>query len=677
MVAARPRDESSSTAEASGLDASTLLEWYRTMLMARRLDDRAQQLNRQGRAAFTVSGAGHEAAQVGVAAALRVGHDWSIPYYRDLALALRLGITPLDFLLGVLAKASDRASGGKQSPGKYSDRSRRIVSNSSPVGTQLPHAAGIAYSLKLDRSDAVVLAAYGEGSGSEGDAHEAFNFAAIHKLPVIFFCENNGFAISTPYSRQYAVPHVADRALGYGFPGVTVDGRDPVACYRAAASAVARARAGAGPTLIEALVDRLGPHSSDDDPRRYRSADELAEMAANDCLPRFGQRLVDEGMAGENDLERTEQEVQEEIDSATREALAAPDTTAADVATNVYSSTAVRSAAPDPRAPSRDLNMVEAIRSTLAEVMAADASVVVLGEDVAAKGGVFLATEGLRDRFSETRVIDTPLAESSIAGIALGLALADKRPVAEIQFADFAFLASNQIINEIAKMRYRSDGDWAAPLVIRAPIGGHVRGGLYHSQSIEARFATPGLKIVVPSGPFDAKGLLRAAIADPDPVLFLEHKRLYRMFKESVPDGEYFVPIGAAHVLRPGRDLLIISYGLMARYALEAAAALEREGIDVEVLDLRTVYPIDAQTVLESARRIGKVLVVYEDNLSVSVGSEVCAIIAESAFESLDAPVRRLGGLDVPSVPFAQPMEDHFMPDAQKIAAAARELAAY
>jgi len=323
------------------------------------------------------------------------------------------------------------------------------------------------------------------------------------------------------------------------------------------------------------------------------------------------------------------------------------------------------------------MNMVQAIRDALAWEMEQDERVMVLGEDVGPKGGVFLVTDGLHARFGEGRVIDTPIAESSIAGIALGLALAGKRPVAEMQFTDFAHMAFNQITNEIAKFRYRSDGDWGVPMVVRAPMGGHSHGALYHSQSIEARFATPGLKIVIPSTPREAKGLLIAAMRDPDPVLFFEHKRLYRMFREPVPTDDYLIPLQQARVVREGDDLSVFCYGLMVHYALEAARTLEREDWSVEVVDLRTVYPLDRESILASARKTGKCLVVYEDNFSISVGSEIAALIADEGWRWLDAPVKRLGGLDVPAMPYAQPMEDFFMPNPEKITAALRELAAF
>jgi 2-oxoisovalerate dehydrogenase E1 component len=658
------------------LDERTLVEWFHLMLLGRQIDYRCQVLNRQGRAPFIISCAGHEAAQIGVAWPLRPRYDWVSPYYRDIVLCFRMGLTPLDLMLSVLAKRDDPASGGKQTPGHFSDTRLNIISGGSPVATQMVHGAGVAYALKMDGTDKVVMTCYGEGAGSEGDTHEAFNFAAIHRLPEIFVCQNNGFAISVPFQKQYAIEHAAQRAAGYGFPGVTVDGRDPVTCYHVAKQAVARARSGEGPTLIECLVDRLGAHSSEDDQRRYRSQEELAQLAANDCLERFRSRLLEEGILDEQAVAEHEDRVKEEVTLATRQGLDSPDPEPEDALTDVYALDVPAPIEPAPEAETEDMNMVQAIRDALTREMERDERVMVLGEDVGPKGGVFLATDGLYARFGEERVIDTPIAESSIAGIGLGLALAGKRPVAEMQFTDFAHMAFNQITNEIAKFRYRSNGGWGVPLVIRAPMGGHSRGALYHSQSIEARFATPGLKIVIPSTPYEAKGLLTAAMRDPDPVLFFEHKRLYRMFKEPVPTGEYLIPLRQARVVRQGDDLSVFCYGLMVHYALEAAGNLEREGWSVEVVDLRTVYPLDRDAILASARKTGKCLVLYEDNTSISVGSEVAALIADEAWRWLDAPVKRLGGLDVPAMPYAQPMEDFFMPNPEKVTRALKELAA-
>jgi len=659
------------------LDEAALKQWFNFMLLGRQIDYRFQVLNRQGRAPFIISCAGHEAAQIGVSWPLKPKHDWLAPYYRDVVLCMRMGMTPLDLMLAVLAKPTDPASGGKQTPGHFSDSRLNITSGGSPVAAQMVRGAGVAYALKMDGTDKVLMTCYGEGAGSEGDAHEAFNFASIYKLPEIFVCENNGFAISTPMRKEYAIEHVAQRAAGYGFPGVTVDGRDPVTCYHVAKEAIARARAGHGPTLIECQVDRLGAHSSEDDQRRYRMQEEIDQLAKNDCLERFKKRLLDEGILTAKEIAEYEERVKDEVTRATKEGIESPDAPAESAYTNVYGVDAPNAIEPAADLEVEEMNMVAALRSCLTEEMERDDRVMVLGEDVGAKGGVFLVTDGLHKKFGEARVIDTPLAESSIAGVALGLAVAGKRPVAEMQFTDFAHYAFNSIVNEAAKYRYRTDGDWSVPMVVRAPMGGHAHGALYHSQSIEARFATPGLKIVIPSGPYEAKGLLLAAIRDPDPVLFFEHKRLYRMFKEKVPLGEYLIPLQKARVAREGSDISVFCYGLMVQYAQEAAKALEESGVSVEIVDLRTVYPLDKEAIIASARKTGKCLVLYEDNFSVAIGSEVAALIADEAWRWLDAPVKRLGGLDVPAMPYAPAMEEAFMPTPEKITRALKELAAY
>jgi len=659
------------------VDAKTLKTWFNYMLLGRQVDYRFQVLNRQGRAPFIISCAGHEAAQIGVSWGLKPKYDWVSPYYRDVVLCLRMGVTPLDLMLSVLAKPADPASGGKQTPGHFSDTRLNITSGGSPVATQLVRGAGVAYALKMDGTDKVLMTCYGEGSGSEGDAHEAFNFAAIYKVPEIFVCENNGFAISTPMRKEYAIEYAAQRAAGYGFPGVTLDGRDPVTSYFVAKKAIDRARAGGGPTLIECLVDRLGAHSSEDDQRRYRTQEEIERLAQSDCLEQFKKRLLDEGVLSAKEVAEHEERVKEEVAKATSEGMESPDAPAENAVTNVYGLDVPKAIEPAEGLETEEMNMVSALRSALTEEMERDERVMVLGEDVGKKGGVFLVTDGLYKRFGEDRVIDTPLAESSIAGVALGLALAGKRPVAEMQFTDFAHMAFNQITNEIAKFRYRSDGDWSVPMVVRAPMGGHAHGALYHSQSIEARFATPGLKIVIPSTPYEAKGLLLAAIRDPDPVLFFEHKRLYRMFKEPVPKGEYLIPLQVARTVREGIDISVFCYGLMVHYAMESAKTLDAEGVSVEIVDMRTVYPLDREAIIASARKTGKCLVLYEDNFSVSVGSEIAALIADEAWGWLDAPVKRLGGLDVPSMPYAPAMEDFFMPNPEKITKALRDLAAF
>ncbi|HET7339675.1 MAG TPA: thiamine pyrophosphate-dependent enzyme, partial [Candidatus Dormibacteraeota bacterium] len=364
------------------LDENVLTEWFHYILLGRQIDYRFQVLNRQGRAPFIISCAGHEAAQIGIGWPLKPKYDWLAPYYRDVVLCMRMGMTPLDLMLSVLAKAADPASGGKQTPGHFSDTRLNITSGGSPVATQMVRGAGVAYALKMDKTDKVLLTCYGEGAGAEGDAHEAFNFAAVYKLPEIFVCENNGFAISTPFKKEYAIDFVAQRAAGYGFPGVTVDGRDPVTCYVVSKEAVARARAGQGPTLIECLVDRLGAHSSEDDQRRYRSQEEIDMLAQNDCLERFKKQLVEEGVLSTKQVTQYEDQVKEEVSEATKKGMDSDDPKPEDALTSVYGLNPPTAIDPADGVETEEMNMVAALRSALGEEMERDDRVMVMGEDV-------------------------------------------------------------------------------------------------------------------------------------------------------------------------------------------------------------------------------------------------------------------------------------------------------
>ncbi len=670
-----------------GLSAEDLLGMYRTILLARTLDLKIWGLNRMGKAAFVVSSQGHEGAQVGSAWALRAGHDIVLPYYRDTGVMLALGMTAEQVLQAVFARADDPNSGGRQMPNHWGWAEKHVITGSSPIATQLPHAAGLAYAAKLRREDQVAVSYFGEGATSKGDFHEALNFAGIHRLPMVFVCENNGYAISVPISKESAVDNVAERAHAYGFGGVIVDGNDPLDVYAAVHSAVRHARRGDGPTLIEAKTYRYLAHTSDDDDRTYRTTQEVEAWRKKDPLVRITQYCIEQRLLAEADEERIEAEVKAEVDDAAKRAedapLAEPQSAYRKVfARPVRPLVGAPDGAADPvqateaTAPPEggtERNIIDTVRWTLHEIMAADERVVVLGEDVGPRGGVFRATDGLSEEFGEDRVLDTPLAESSIIGIGIGFALAGLRPVAEIQFADFIHSGFDQIVSEAAKIHYRSDGDFQVPLVIRAPWGGGVHGALYHSQSIEAFYAhVAGLKVVAPSTPADLCGLLRESVDDPDPVLFLEHKKTYRLIKGLVPDAaDWRVPIGVADVAREGADLTVVTYGLHRHLCLEAAEQLESDGGgSVEVIDLRTISPFDRDTVLASVAKTGRCLVVHEDNVSFGVGAEVAAVVAEEAFWDLDAPVRRLGGADVPAYPFAGPLEGELFVDTPKIVAA-------
>ena len=676
-----------------GLTDDDLVGMYRGILMARRLDQKIWGLNRMGKAAFVVSCQGHEGAQVGSAWAIRKGQDIVLPYYRDVGVVLTLGMTPYDVLLGVFARPSDPSSGGRQMPNHWGSRALNIITGSSPIATHIPHAAGLALASRMAGDDAVAIAYFGDGAASKGDFHESLNFAGIHRVPMVLICENNGYAISVPLAKESAVENIAQHAHSYGIPGVIVDGNDPLDVYAATHAALTRARHGEGPTLIECKTYRYLAHTSDDDDRTYRTAQEVEAWRKKDPLQRMKQYVIEQRLLSEREEEELEAEIKDEIDDAARRAEAAAAATGEEAFTRVFA----RPLRPVPRVPAGlgdrpelrvapppvpaggvEKNVIETVRDTLQELMAADERVMVLGEDVGPRGGVFRATDGLYGEFGEPRVLDMPLAESSIVGVAIGLALAGMRPIAEIQFADFIHSAFDQLVSEAAKIHYRSNGDFSVPMVVRTPWGGGVHGALYHSQSIEAFYAhVPGLKVVAPSTPADVAGMLREAVDDPDPVLFLEHKKTYRLVKGLVPDGDWRVPIGVADIVVPGDDVTVVTYGLHRHICAEAAALLAAEGVSVEVVDLRTISPLDRDTVLASVAKTGRLLIVHEDNISFGVGAEVAALVAEEAFYDLDCPVRRLAMPDVPAMPFAAPMEAAVTVGPDAVLAAIRDMAAH
>jgi 2-oxoisovalerate dehydrogenase E1 component len=665
--------------EALGLSDDQAVDLYRKMLLARRLDDRMWTLNRQGRVPFVVSVSGHEGTQVGAAFAVDPTVDWSLPYYRDIAYNLALGVSPLDVFLGVFSKADDPSSGGRQMPNHWSEPDLNIYSHGSVIATQYPHACGIAYQLQVQGSSGVVLVSSGEGATSEGDWHEAMNFAGIHKLPIVFLVENNMYAISVPAAEEVA-GSVASRARGYAIPGVEVDGNNVLEVYGATAAAVERARAGEGPTLIEAHTYRYYAHTSDDDDKLYRSPEEVELWRRKDPILRHRQYLVESRLLDEATEKAIDEEVNRAIVDAVREADARPDPQ--DAFSHVYANpitptTPVTAVEAPPEGES--VNLITAVNKAMHEVMAAYPEVSTFGEDVAdPKGGVFKATKGLTDEFGAHRSFNAPLAESLIIGIGVGAAAAGGKPVAEIQFADFIHPAFDQIVSEVARVHYRSNGRWNCPLVIRTPYGGGIGGALYHSQSIEAFYThVPGLKVVVPSTPADVKGLLWSAVEDPDPVMILEPKKLYRLAKGAYPDGEHRVPLGQAALRRAGDDLVIIAYGTMSHFSVEAADQLAADGIDVSVLDLRSLKPLDWPSIEAAVQRTGKVLIVHEDNEFLGYGAEIAAQIGEKAFDWLDAPVQRYAAPDVPSFPFASSLEKQLMPSVEGIVQRAGDLARY
>jgi 2-oxoisovalerate dehydrogenase E1 component len=680
-----------------GLSGDEVVAMWRTILLTRRLDQKIWALNRMGKAPFAVSCQGHEGAQIGSAWALRGGTDVVLPYYRDTGVMVALGMTAREILEAVFAREADPNSGGRQMPNHWGSSRLRVITGSSPIATHIPHAAGIALAARMRNEDAAVICYFGDGAASKGDFHEAMNFAGIHGLPLVAICENNGYAISVPMAKESAVENIAEHAHQYRCFGMIVDGNDPLDVYAATLGAVHRARRGEGPSLIECKTYRYLSHTSDDDDRTYRTPQEVEAWRKKDPFQRLKQYLIEQRLLTEAQEAELESEVTAEIEEALKGAEASP-APEPPVAFQKVFARPLRpvpgvppeyAASQDGIAPAEATNgavpedspvrtFVDTVRETLRYAMAADDRVFVLGEDVGNRGGVFKATDGLITEFGEHRVVDMPLAESAIVGVAIGAALHGLRPIAEIQFADFIHPAFDQMVSEAARIHYRSNGDFCVPMVVRAPYGGGVHGALYHSQSVESLFAhVPGLKVVIPSTPADLKGLLLESLDDPDPVLFLEHKKMYRSIKGPVPEGAWRVPIGVADIARPGTDATIVTYGLQRHLAVEAAERLAAEGCgNVEVVDLRTISPLDRETVIESACRTGRVLVVSEDNHSFSVAAEVAAVVAESAFYDLDAPVMRLATADVPAMPYAPALEAAVLITADRIADATRRLLA-
>jgi len=661
--------------------SADLINVYRTMLLTRRLDEKMLILLKQGKSYFHIGASGHEAAQIAAARAFKPGKDWAYPYYRDLAFTLQWGAPPEDVLLSSLARAEDPGSGGRQMPHHYGHKELRIVEQSSPTGTQYLQAVGTAMGAMKECLDEVVYVSSGEGATSEGDFHEALNWSSREKAPVIFFIENNKYAISVPIWQQTAGSSVYDMAGGYiGLERFEVDGTDFFATYEAVSAAVKRARHGEGPSLIVADCVRLLPHSSSDDQTKYRTKEELEQDRLRDPITKFQNFLISEGIISENDAENIRREVKEQVDKAADYAESRPLPKAETATLYVYS--------PDPdgkeyektKPGGKPVVMVDAINHVLHEEMERNPKMLVFGEDIEdMKGGVFTATKGLSTKFGRERVFNSPLAESSIVGVAIGLAVRGFKPVVEIQFGDYIWPAMNQIRNELATLRYRSNNAWSCPVVVRAAVGGYIHGGLYHSQNIEGFFAhVPGLLVAYPSNAADAKGLLKTAIRSDDPVLFLEHKGLYRQSYAMAPepDADYLLPFGKAAIKREGKDITVITYGMLVHKSLEAAKKMEEKGVSIEVIDIRTINPLDKETILKSVKKTNKVLIAHEDTITAGFSAEISAIIADEAFEFLDAPVKRIGATNTP-IPYSPPLENAVLPQESWILQALEELAKY
>jgi 2-oxoisovalerate dehydrogenase E1 component len=692
-----------------GLTREDLLHAYRLMVLSRRIDDKEIQLKNQSLIFFQISGAGHEAVLAAAGMALRPGYDWFFPYYRDRALCLALGVTPHEMFLSGVGAKDDPSSGGRQMPSHWGDRRLNIVSGSSPTGTQCLHAIGAAEAGALYENitsiegrerkfhhDEVVYLSIGEGASSEGEFWESLNAACLGRLPIVYLVEDNGYAISVPVEVQTAGGDLS--RLVASFPGLmvqSIDGTDFVESHRAMTEAVAYARARKGPALVHAKVIRPYSHSHSDEEKLYKTADERAAEARRDPIVRMAAFIKAEALATDADLQAIAQEVQAEVNAAADLALGAPKPTADTVALYVYSpdvdpTSDAFSTAPEPQG--KPDTMVAAINRTLKEEMAREPRIVVFGEDVAdvsreaaletvsGKGGVFKVTHGLQRAHGATRVFNSPLAEAAIIGRGVGMAVRGIKPVVEIQFFDYIWPAMMQMRDEMSMLRYRSNNEFACPMVIRTAIGGYLRGGApYHSQSGESIFAhCPGIRVVFPSNAQDAAGLLRTSIRCEDPVLFLEHKHLYRQTynKGEYLGPDYMVPFGMSAVRRDGTDIVVITWGALVQRSLLAAQQAEKDGVSVMVIDLRTIAPLDWNGIAEAVKKTNRVIVAHEDQLTCGFGAEIAARIADELFEHLDAPVRRVAALDTP-VAYHPVLEEAILPQAVDVLKAIRDLARY
>ncbi len=672
-----------------------LLWVYDLMVRARELDEAEIRLRRQGAFQFQLSCSGHEAIQAVAAKLLRPGKDWFYPYYRDRTFVYGLGMTPADLFRQPLGKRTDPSSGGRQMPNHFAAPELNIVSQSSPTGTQFLQAVGTAEVNKIVRSlppnpslppcseDEVVYVSSGDGATSQGDFYEAISAASLNKLPVLFVIQDNGYAISVPTEVQ--TPGASISRTFSGFPGLFVrelDGVDVLDCFDGLGEAIAHCRSGKGPALLHARVVRLKPHSDSDDDLSYRSNSEKEEDEKRDPLPIFEQLMVEQGLVEPEDGERIRKDAHDEFqdiyDTVKEEEMPG----AATVSRFVYNPEIVIDKENAPVVGGEKITMVEAINRALATEMQRDPRVVVFGEDVAdcskdqnlldvkGKGGVFKVTHGLQARFGSTRVYNVPIAESGIIGRAIGMAARGLRPVVEIQFFDYIWPAMNQIRSELAMMRWRSNNAFSCPVVVRCPIGGYVRGGaIYHSQSAESMFCQcPGLRVVMPSNARDAIGLLRTAMRCGDPVMFFEHKHLYRQQYTRAPDPgpDYAIPLGKAATVRKGEDVTVVTYGAQVQKSLDAAEQLADEGFEVEVIDLRSLQPYDWEAISSSIRRTGRLVVVYEESKSFGFGAEIAARAAQELFSCLDAPVMRVSAKDT-YVGFAQELVDACLPQVADI----------
>ena len=700
-----------------GLDRETLIRIYRTMYLSRRLDDREIQLKRQNKIYFQISSAGHEAVTAAMGLLLRPGVDWLYSYYRDRALCLMLGISPTEMLLQAVGAKDDPSSGGRQMPSHWGSPKLNIVSKSSCTGTQFVQAVGAAEAtlyyegrpkalaqakkaplgeiMRHEREEIVYVSA-GDGATSEGEFWESLNTACTKKLPLLYLIEDNGYAISVPVEVQTAGGSISK--LAQGFPGLHIaecDGTNPLESYAVCKEAVEYCRGRRGPALVHAHVTRPYSHSLSDDEKLYKTPEERESEAHRDPISKFALFLVREGLIEEKQIEEMEAEVDQEVRAAADFALAAEPPAIDSIRVNVFSPDVDPTSSTfetQPKFHGAPKTMVEMVAATLSDEMSRDERITIFGEDVAdasreenlrevkGKGGVFKATSGLQRKFGNDRVFNSPLAEASIVGRAIGMATRGLKPVAEIQFFDYIWPAMMQLRDELSVQRWRSNGGFKCPAVIRVAIGGYLTGGgIYHSQSGESIFThCPGLRVVMPSTALDVAGMLRTAIRCDDPVMFLEHKHLYRQpyNRSEYPGPDYMVPFGKARLVKEGSEVSIVTYGAFVHRVEVAAAQLEREGVSVEIVDLRSLSPYDWEAVCATVRKTHRVIVAYEDMRSWGYGAEIAARIADELFDELDAPVKRVAAMDT-FCAYQPKLEDVILPQTESVVLAVREILEY
>ncbi len=653
------------------LPPAELERLYADMVRIRRFEERVVELFQAGLVKGTAhSYAGEEAIAVGACAHLRQD-DYVASYHRGHGHCIAKGAKTDRMMAELMGRATGYCQGLGGSM-HMADMERNILGANGIVGAAMPLSVGAGLAIRLRGGDQVVVAFFGDGANNQGIFHESLNLAAVWQLPVVFVCENNQYALSTAYRNTTAVASVATRAAAYDIPGVRIDGNDVLAVYAAVGEAVLRARKGLGPSLIEAMTWRWGQHSMRANLRDPRSEADMASWIARDPIPAFGGLLTEREIFTGADLEALQTAAREEIEGAVAFAEASPEPEPAVLAGAVYAPH-VAHVEPTERG-TRELTFAQALNEAMAQEMARDQSVFLMGEDVADTGGIFQVSKGLLERFGRERVRDTPISEATFCGAGVGAAIAGMRPIVEVQIFDFVTLMMDMLVNQAAKFRYMLGGRPTVPLVVRGPQGGGIRLAAQHSQSLEAWFAhVPGLVVVAPSTAYDAKGLLIAAIRDDNPVIFLEHKLLYLGQAEPVPEATYAIPLGKAAIRRPGTDVTIVATQMMVGQALQAATRLEADGLSAEVIDPRTLKPLDLDTIVASVRRTNRLVVVHEGWKFGGFGGEIAASVTEAAFDWLDAPVARVGALDVP-MPFNDRLERTVIPSAERIVAAVKGL---